>query len=150
MITNKDIIDSILGRTSATMNRFLLHQFKQNGISITPERWSVLAILWEKDGCSQQEIARKTYKDKPATTRLIDKLEKEDFVVRTPDKRDRRINIIYLTEKGKHFQKEVSEIIDNTILKATQDISEKELLAVKETLDKIYFNIIDTNNTKNE
>lgn len=143
MITNKNFIDSILGRTSITLNRALLKEFKENDISITPERWSVLAILHEKDGCSQQTIADATYRDKPATTRLIDNLEKEGLILREADENDRRLKLIFLTEKGSKIKTDADKLVDKIIVKATKNLEKEQLALVKGVLDKIYFNLID-------
>ena len=36
--------------------------FRQNGVEITPEQWTVLLFLWEKDGVTQQELCNATFK----------------------------------------------------------------------------------------
>ena len=38
------------GKVSAAINRKLSRNFRQNGLEITPEQWTVLIFLWEKDG----------------------------------------------------------------------------------------------------
>ena len=58
------------GKVSAAINRRLIRNFRENGLDITPEQWTVLLFLWEKDGVSQQELCNATYKDKPGMTRL--------------------------------------------------------------------------------
>ena len=60
------------GKVSAAINRKLSRNFRQNGLEITPEQWTVLIFLWEKDGVTQQELCNATFKDKPSMTRLID------------------------------------------------------------------------------
>ena len=78
------------GKVSAAINRKLSRNFRQNGVEITPEQWTVLLFLWEKDGVTQQELCNATFKDKPSMTRLIDNMERQHLVVRIADKRDRR------------------------------------------------------------
>ena len=63
------------GRVSAAINRQLSRNFKKYEVNITPEQWTVLIYLWEKDGVTQQELCNATYKDKPSMTRLIDNME---------------------------------------------------------------------------
>ena len=58
------------GKVSAAINRKLSRNFRQNGLEITPEQWTVLIFLWEKDGVTQQELCNATFKDKPSMTRL--------------------------------------------------------------------------------
>ena len=69
------------GKVSAAINRKLSRNFRQNGLEITPEQWTVLIFLWEKDGVTQQELCNATFKDKPSMTRLIDNMERQHLVV---------------------------------------------------------------------
>ncbi|MBA4317522.1 MAG: MarR family transcriptional regulator [Flavobacterium sp.] len=119
----------------------MLNNFRKNNITLTKEQWTILGVLWQDDGCSQQNLADKTYKDKPGITRLIDNLEKENLVERRPDSKDRRLNLIFLTPKGKIIEKEVIEIVNQTINDAVKGIDPQNLKIVKETFLQIYDNL---------
>ncbi len=93
------------GKVSAAINRKLYRNFRLNGLEISPEQWTVLIFLWEKDGVTQQELCNATFKDKPSMTRLIDNMERQHLVVRISDKKDRRTNLIHLTKDGKKKKK---------------------------------------------
>lgn len=54
------------GKVSAAINRKLIRNFRQNGMEITPEQWTVLLFLWEKDGVTQQELCKPHSKTNPA------------------------------------------------------------------------------------
>ena len=49
------------GKVSAAINRKLSRNFRQNGLEITPEQWTVLIFLWEKDGVTQQELCNANF-----------------------------------------------------------------------------------------
>lgn len=108
---------------------------------MTKEQWSVLAILWKTDGCSQQMLAKQTYRDKPSITRLINHLEKEEYVIRKPAKNDKRLNLIYLTNKAKSIEKEVITVMNETIETATKGISDTEIELIKKAFYTIYQNL---------
>ena len=98
------------GKVSAAINRKLYRNFRQNGLEISPEQWTVLIFLWEKDGVTQQELCNATFKDKPSMTRLIDNMERQHLVVRISDKKDRRTNLIHLTKDGKELEEKARVI----------------------------------------
>lgn len=131
----------LTGRLSMTLNRTLLQHFKANNIPLTREQWSILAVLWKEDGCSQQTLATETYRDKPSVTRLLDKMEKEGLVVRKADENDRRLNLIFLTEKGKSYEKEAFRIINEIELVATKGLTDSQIKNLKETVKTIMTNI---------
>lgn len=141
LVSSENKYNLLSGRVALLLNRFLSQQFKNKGISLTREQWSVLAVLWKTDGCSQQMIANSTSRDKPSVTRLIDNLVKEGYVKRKSHENDRRLNLIFLTEKGKKVEKSVMEIVDDTIEKATNGLSDEQIIAIRDAFQIVYDNL---------
>lgn len=131
------------GKVSSAINRKLSRNFRQVGIDITPEQWTVLIFLWKKDGVTQQELCNATFKDKPSMTRLIDHMEQRHLVVRISDKRDRRTNLVYLTKDGKALEERAWPIANQTLLEGLKGITTDEISISQEVLRKIFFNIKD-------
>jgi DNA-binding MarR family transcriptional regulator len=141
IFTPENLYSILSGRTHSVFNRALLYNFRKNNIALTKEQWTVLGVLWLDDGCSQQTLADRTYKDKPGITRLIDNLEKESLVERRPDANDRRLKLIFLTPKGKVIEQKVIEIVNQTIIDAIKGINPENLKIVKETFEQMYDNL---------
>jgi len=131
------------GKVSAAINRKLSRNFRTNGLEITPEQWTVLIFLWEKDGVTQQELCNATFKDKPSMTRLIDNMERQHLVVRISDKKDRRTNLIHLTKDGKELEGRARALANQTLKEALHGITTEELRVSQEVLRKIFFNTKD-------
>ena len=129
------------GKVSAAINRKLIRNFRKNDIDITPEQWTVLIFLWEKDGVTQQELCNATFKDKPSMTRLIDNMEKQHLVVRIANKEDRRTNLIHLTKTGKDLETNARLIANRTLVEALRGLTFDELTVSQEVLRKIFNNI---------
>jgi len=110
----KSSLGYLLNSAQSTVQRTLLHAFKDAGYDITVEQWTVLVHLWEKDGVSQQELSLATGKDNASICRLIDSLEKRHLVVRIPNKNDRRINDIHTTSTAKSIQHDLVRIAEDT------------------------------------
>ena len=128
------------GKVSAAINRKLYRNFRQNNLEITPEQWTVLLFLWEKDGVTQQELCYATFKDKPSMTRLIDNMERMHLVVRTSDKSDRRINLIHLTQTGRELEERTRFIANRTLKEALYGLTVEELRVSQNVLRKIFTN----------
>ncbi|WKS95400.1 MarR family winged helix-turn-helix transcriptional regulator [Riemerella columbina] len=141
ILSNENRYNLLAGRVPMLVNRFLSQQLKNEGVPLTREQWSVLAVLWKSDGCSQQHIADATFRDKPSITRLIDNLEKEQLVERHNAPNDRRLNLIFLTPKGKKMEQKVLKVVNDTISKATENLSNEEILTIKNGFEKVYQNI---------
>lgn len=121
--------------------RRLQKNFRNAGIDITIEQWSVLYHLWKEDGLSQQELCNRTYRDKPSITRLVDNLEKQKLVKRQASKTDRRINLVCLTESGKNLQDETLEIANQTMDEALIGVKREEIETVRKVLHQVYDNL---------
>lgn len=141
LLTDENKFNLLAGRVPLLLNRFIYQQFKKSGINLTREQWSVLAVLWKNDGCSQQVIADETSRDKPSVTRLIDNLVKEGFVERRNDPNDKRLNLIFLKEKGKLIEKSVLKVVNETIEVATKGLSEDQILFIRDCFQIVYDNI---------
>lgn len=131
------------GKVSAAINRKLLRNFRQCGLDITPEQWTVLICLWKQDGVTQQELCNATCKDKPGMTRLLDSMERSHLVVRIVDKKDRRINLIHLTKDGRQLKEQVRSAADQALREALQGVTQEELNAGQNLFRKIFANTKD-------
>ncbi|MDF2870619.1 MAG: hypothetical protein K0R05_2194 [Anaerocolumna sp.] len=67
----------------------------------------VLKILAEKDGMTQTEITEKLDIRPSSLGELVMKLEKNGYVERRQNENDKRVINVFLTEKGREFEKEL-------------------------------------------
>ena len=131
----------ITGKASTAIARRMQKNFKQQGIDITIEQWSVLYHLWKEDGMSQQALCDATFRDKPSITRLVDNLEKLKLVKRVPSKEDRRINMIDLTTDAQKLQEQSMEVASQTLNEALDGVTHGQIEIAKEVLQKVYENL---------
>jgi DNA-binding MarR family transcriptional regulator len=126
---------------STAVARRLQKNFKQAGLDITIEQWSVLYHLWKEDGLSQQDLCTRSFRDKPSITRLVDNLEKLKLVKRIASKNDRRVNIIKLTEAALQLQEQTMELANQTLNEALDGVSKEDIELCKAVLAKVYDNL---------
>ena len=125
-------VEDSLGKNVHLTERLLVKRLQRNfraaGYSITAEQWHVLINLWERDGQTQQELSDKTEKDKGNITRLISSLEKRDILARIPNYTDGRSKLIYLTPKGKAYQKVLIQIAQKTAGRCSQATQRRRMI----------------------
>ena len=136
-----ELYSFITGKASTAIARRLQKNFKQAGVEITIEQWSVLYHLWKEDGQSQQQLCEATFRDKPSITRLVDNLEKLGLVKRVASKDDRRINKIYLTPEAEKLQEQSMEVANQTLNEALAGVTNGQVEIAKEVLQKVYENL---------
>ena len=136
-----ELYSFMTGVASTAIARRLQKNFKQEGIEITIEQWSVLYHLWKKDGMSQQELCNASFRDKPSITRLVDNLEKLKLVKRVSSSVDRRMNMITLTDAAKKLQERTMEIASITLNEALEGVSAANIETAKLVLQQVYDNL---------
>ncbi len=136
-----ELYSFITGKASTAIGRRLQKNFKQAGIEITIEQWSVLYHLWKVDGMSQQQLCDATFRDKPSITRLVDNLEKLKLVKRNASKEDRRKNLIVLSPEGKQLEEDCMEVANTTLNEALMGVTNGQIEIAKEVLQMVYDNL---------
>lgn len=96
-------------------------------INITAAEAPFLLILNENDGVSQECLSEHLSIDKASTARVVQSLISKDMVEKKKDENDKRVNRIYLTEKGKDLIDDIVKVMLswNDIL--TEGLSSEEI-----------------------
>jgi MarR family transcriptional regulator, transcriptional regulator for hemolysin len=133
-------IGFIVNKTAKAFVKALDSELREK-VGVTVGQWKVMVMLINQDGLTQKEIAEKLGLEGPTLIPIIDKMEKDNLVIRKVDPSDRRNNKIYRTKKA-------NELWDKTVkcaLKVRQvslkDISEENIEVTKNVLESIYKNL---------
>lgn len=111
------------------MNLFLNRELLDE--KLTSSDVLYLALLYEQDGRTQDEMAEAYTVDRAATTRSLQGLEKKGLVRREVDTFDRRIRRVYLTEKAMQYRAAIRRMADALF----EGMSEEEVKAFMEQVE---------------
>jgi DNA-binding MarR family transcriptional regulator len=131
----------VIERTAKRMKQACQHYLHEAGIDLTVDQWVLLHELSKADGEGQNELARKTFKDAPTVTRIIDLLCKKGLTRRKVAPDDRRKFNVFLTETGKSTIAETIPVIQQFRRQAYANLSSEELDTLNDILDKIFENL---------
>lgn len=73
-------------------------------LGIVPGQFPALLMLWEEDGLTQGEIARRVDVEQPTMANTLARMERAGLIVRTPDPADARRAIVRLTPRGRALE----------------------------------------------
>lgn len=127
----------MLGVSYHTLHSFMSKKLACHQLPVTAEQGKLIMFISRNEGINQQEIATILMKEKPAITRLLDVLEEKNFVLRVPDKTDRRNKLVYLTNAGKVFSEELKPLVMEAMNEAKSVFTEEEFLELKRLLHKL-------------
>lgn len=140
-----DFIGYLIKSSGRAFSNEVNKKIKELGIPVTIEQVGIIFRLCYSGGCTQNELADFFYKDKTTITRTISSMEKNNLVLRVPSEIDKRVNLLYLTNKGKELQSVLKDIAVQTSENALEGIDKKELSVAKKVLAQIRTNLENEN-----
>lgn len=112
--------------------------FKKNGIDdVTPNEVKVLYIIGMSNTKSMSEIAEELKITRGTLSITIESLVKKGYVIRTRHKQDRRVIIVYLTDKSIKAVNIYSKFYYKILAKLMKSIEKDKVEVVEEILTKL-------------
>ncbi|WP_264737861.1 MarR family winged helix-turn-helix transcriptional regulator [Cytobacillus firmus] len=135
---NKETIGRWISLLHRYGNVYINEQFKPYNIGAG--QYQFLAMLYQNEGLSQDELACLLKIDKGTTARAIAKLENEGYVERKVFSVDKRIKKLYLTDKAYLFESKLISILLGWSDVLTKDLSIDEQEYALKLLNKMALN----------
>lgn len=96
----------ILAKVHQLSGRRFAEKLRHYGLDqINPAQGRILFVLWQEDGISITELARRTSLGKSTLTSMLDRLESAGYLRRVASKDDRRVITIHRTMKDESFRR---------------------------------------------
>jgi DNA-binding MarR family transcriptional regulator len=140
LIDFQNSIGPWMGMTVKIVEYYLQELFTEFGLDLSKEQMIVLKELHTLDGLNQNELAALTFRDKSSMARLLSKMERKNYIKRKQSKEDRRINLVFLTEKGRVIFKQTRPVLKKLIKTMEENITKEEKKQIIRILKKVQFN----------
>src|SRR4030042_4420666 len=134
MMAVEDRLVFLISKVYQRLITKLQKSYLENGIEVTPIQGMLLFFLLKNDGSSLTQISQGLMLENPTVTGLIDRLEKSGYVKRTDHPNDRRIYLVYLTEKGIMVANKALPIVKRLNEQIKEGYSEEEIESFKKVL----------------
>ena len=85
-------------------------------LGITYPQYLVLMVLWEKDNQPVNDIAHRLILETNTVTPLIQRMEKQGLITRKQGDKDKRQQIVSLTQNGKEMEERAYQLIPPAML----------------------------------
>ncbi len=150
-MTRKYHFDRSLGMLSGQISKdigiVLQKHLNKNAYDLDPLRWSILSFLKNKPNRTQQEIVDYLAIDKVRLKRALDNLESQNILKRSIYNKDKRYNVVNLTDKGLELYKNALPHAKTAISKAFEGFTEEEENKIIDMLIKVKENLKDEINS---
>lgn len=114
---------------------------KLKGPSVSTAQHVALAHLIASGPLSQSELAHRLSITRATGVRLVDRLERDGWVVRHPDPKDGRVNLVAPTKQAVEFWGNIAKTGRAVLDQAYREIKPAEIETVKRFLEQIRRNL---------
>jgi len=111
--------------------------FLQSDINITFDQWLVLSEISETRNINQKSIAEQLHKEVASVSRLLDKLQKLNLIVRKINPENQRELKLYVTHEGLELLDKMEGFESVEIKKLFSSIYEQELNLVIDVMTRL-------------
>ena len=123
---------NVIGRCSA-----MVRNQKLADTGLTGWHYSYILTLCRNPGQSQEHLARHIYINKSNVTRNLAVLEKNGYIERRPSEIDKRVMLVYPTQKAQDTLPLLREIMHDWNDLVAADFTEEELELLRSMLARI-------------
>lgn len=137
-----------IGRLNAAIyrNTQSIISSKLQNMNIKNGQYDFFYVISIREGLSQKDLSEHLDIGKSTTAKAVKDLITKGYVEKIKDDKDRRIDHLYLTEKGRKIAPLVSAIIKEFLTTAEKNMSDTELETLLLLMKKVLSNLIEENN----
>ena len=136
---SKKSLGFYLGYINREAHKYFTKEF--NAINLNRGNVYILKQLYRQDGLAQNQISSNLHLDKAGIARNINKLIDAGIIEKIIDKKDKRVNRIFLTQKGKNLEKQFHNIFRSWEEKITAGFTSEELQIISQFIQRMTSNI---------
>jgi DNA-binding MarR family transcriptional regulator len=108
---------------------------------LTLEQFQTLKVLSSASGMTQRQLGQAIYKNPANMTRILDRLEAKSLTVRQADPADRRVYLIYLTDRGLALRDKVIKVFDKFSTGVHAGLSKEMKRTTRKVLERMAANV---------
>ena len=142
MATEQDLGPRLAARLGYRLKRAradldALHEQHLAPFGVNARELAVLLFLDGREPESQQQAAARMGIDRTTMVSLLDSLESKGLVARRPDAKDRRRNVVVLTDAGRATLREATRASDRAEQELLAPLDEREAAHFRALLERI-------------
>jgi len=125
------------------MQRAWNRRLRESGIGISPAQSRVLTEIYKHGGQTQTSIAENVEMEKAPLGRILDRMEELGLIERKPDPADRRVRLVFQTEKAECLDEPMWGTARGLFEIALKDFSAEEMSLLVSMLERLKENLLE-------
>jgi len=134
-----------LSRLLISLTKKYLSVFSQQTSGLDIDRYQYVLVIIEDnhEQLSQQELAEDLHVDKSYVVTIVNYLETNGYVRREKNQKDRRQQLIKLTDKAREVTPKIREVTERLNQKSLEKLTDKQIETFIQVLNQIDANLVD-------
>ncbi len=133
-------LSATIHELSLLVGRLFNHAVKDIGLTRT--QWMVLYRLYQDGEQNQTHLANKLSMAKPPLGKVLEKLEADGWITRCQNSKDRRENLVTLTEKVSPLIEPLTKVVTDIGETGVSTLNKKEQAALTRFLVEVRRNLL--------
>ena len=133
----------LIAKIRQVAGRIFERMLRDCNIEINSAQGRIMFALWQEDGISINELAKKTQLKKSTLTSMLDRLERMAYIRRQRSQRDRRKILIQRTSKDKNLERDYVKLSQEHTKIFFHGFSEDQMDRFEEDLKRILKNLME-------
>lgn len=136
-----------IGHKTAAVYRNMQHLLsgRLSDMDIKNGQYDFFYAITLKEGISQKDLSSHLHIGKSTTAKAVKNLIQKGYIYKEKDKKDGRMDRLYLTALGRSFAPAVARIFQDNIRIATQGLTTTEIECAMTVMGKILDNLVTEN-----
>ena len=141
-----------LGRMNTAIYRNMQAQISGRlaGLDINSGQYDFFLVISRKEGISQKQLSEYLYIGKSTTAKAVKQLVARGYVEKQRDTQDRRVEHLYLTQRGRDVAPLVQEMFQENLDVAARGLSQREHQQLLELMERVLANLVAEGDRKGE
>ncbi len=110
-------------------------------LGLHPGQDVLLSVMWDEEGLTQSELARRLEIEPPTVTKVLERLERSGLVHRMRDAHDARVSRVFLTPAGRRLQREVETVWADLDATMVAGLDPQEQRTLRDLLGRLRTNL---------
>ena len=131
----------VISQIHQTSGRILARKLKTHKIKINPGQGRILFALWEKEGISIRDLAKRTSLGKSTLSTMLKRMQDEGYLKIEHPPGNERTKLVYILQRSKQIESSFQKLSDEMNSIYYKDFTNEEITEFEECLERVLHNL---------